>query len=160
VSVDEALSILHRTLSVLVIDWPSADVPDSLARAGFRVTVKSGPGPSDYARREWRDGAIVRTDVGAPPDHVDLVYAHRPLSELPAQIELAKQLGALAIWRQSGLSGPDKTDPQGCWVPEEQSRAAREMVEAEAMRYVDGVYIGDAARTLQAAARQARIPEQ
>lgn len=31
--------ILRATQSVLVVDWPSRDVPDTLARAGYDVHV-------------------------------------------------------------------------------------------------------------------------
>jgi hypothetical protein len=33
--------------TILVIDWPSKEVPETLARAGFRVVVRGGPGPED-----------------------------------------------------------------------------------------------------------------
>jgi hypothetical protein len=41
---DEARSVLARSPSVLLIDWPSRDVPATLAAAGFTVIVKGGPG--------------------------------------------------------------------------------------------------------------------
>jgi hypothetical protein len=33
--------------TVLVIDWPTKDVPESLTMAGFHVVVRGGPGPED-----------------------------------------------------------------------------------------------------------------
>ncbi len=44
--------ILECAHSILVIDWPSKDVPESLARAGFHVIAKGGPGPEDYSAYE------------------------------------------------------------------------------------------------------------
>jgi hypothetical protein len=35
-----------------VIDWPSREVPETLARAGFHVVVRGGPGPEDYLAYE------------------------------------------------------------------------------------------------------------
>jgi hypothetical protein len=46
--------ILKTANTILVIDWPSKDVPESLARAGFQVIVKGGPGPGDYCLRTHR----------------------------------------------------------------------------------------------------------
>jgi sugar phosphate isomerase/epimerase len=141
---------LRACRSVLVIDWPSADVPESLARAGRTVIVKGGPGPRDYSARELRDGELVTRRIDGPPGHIDLVYAHRPLAELVGIAALAKQLGAKGVWRQSGLSGPESKDPRGCWLPAEESRQGREIVESAGLRYVDDVYIGAVARGLGA----------
>ena len=54
-----ASRILAQTRSVLVIDWPSRDVPAALAAAGFEVTVKGGPGPTDYTVWENSVPAVV-----------------------------------------------------------------------------------------------------
>jgi predicted CoA-binding protein len=143
--------ILKAARAVLVVDWPSRDVPDTLAEGGYEVFVKGGPGPRDYGRREFRDGKVVVRPLGQAPDHADLVYAYRPLAELPGIIELASTLGAAAIWRQSGLAGDGENDPRGCWVSGDESRQARGLVESAGMRYVDDTYIADAVRELAAA---------
>jgi predicted CoA-binding protein len=153
--VTDAIETLRSAHSVLVIDWPSPDVPESLARAGFQVIVKGGPGPRDYAVRELVDGELVARALGEVPSRIDLVYAHRPEPELAAIVAGAKQLGARTLWWQSGLSGPvgaggpDK-DPKGVWVEEEQSRRIRALAESEGLAYVDDVYIADAVRELSA----------
>jgi hypothetical protein len=36
--------VLKNVRAVLVIDWPSKDVPEKLALAGFHVYVRGGPG--------------------------------------------------------------------------------------------------------------------
>ncbi len=146
----DATQTLQPTSSVLIIDWPSRDVPDSLARAGYTVTVKGGPGPEDYSAYELRDGEVVASHVGRAPEKVDLVYCHRPPTELPGIIAMATELGAQALWCQSGLADTETKDPKGCWVSEETSRQARQLVEAVGLRYVDDVYIGDAVRELGA----------
>jgi hypothetical protein len=129
-----------------VIDWPSRDVPASLAFAGFTVFVKGGPGPADYAAWELDGGEPVSRPLGREPAHVDLVYCHRPLRELPGIIALAGRLGARALWWQTGLASDGTRDPSGCWVPPQESRQARELAGASGLAYVDGVYIADAAR--------------
>lgn len=142
-------ALLDDVHTVLVIDWPSKDVPESLAFAGIHVVVRGGTGPEDYSAYELKNGAVIPRHVGRPPEHVDLIYSHRPLNELPQIIGLAKKLGAKAIWTQSGLSGAGTNDPKGCWVPEEELRAARDLVQSAGLNYISGPYIGDAAREVR-----------
>jgi CoA binding domain len=148
----DAADTLRATHSVLVIDWPSPDVPESLARAGYTVTVKSGPGPRDFSARELRDGEVISRRLDEPPADIDLVYAHRPVEELAGIVAIAKQLGATTLWWQSGLSGPGVRDPTGCWATEAQSRQARQIAETAGLAYVDSVYIADAVRGLRRSA--------
>src|SRR5215471_9153907 len=97
----DSKEILERCKTILVIDWPSKDVPDTLTLAGFNVVVKGGPGLEDYFAHEVKDGKLESRRTGRPPEHADVVYSYRPLSELPGIISLAKTLGAKAIWTQS-----------------------------------------------------------
>lgn len=142
----DALDVLRLGRSVLVIDWPSPDVPDSLARAGHTVFVKGGPGPRDYSVRELSGDEVLSRATGEPPTHVDLVYSHRPLAELEGIVALARELGAHTIWRQSGMSRPGSRDPRGCWVSDEEAREGRRIVEAGGLRYIEDTYIGDAVK--------------
>src|SRR5215471_1729901 len=144
-ALEAAARILAETRSVLVIDWPSRDVPVSLAFAGYTVFAKGGPGPADYAVWGLDSGEPVSRPLGREPDRVDLVYCHRPFGELPGIVALAGRLGARAFWWQTGLTGGGK-DPAGCWVPPEESRQARELAAAAGLRYIDDVYIADAVR--------------
>lgn len=137
--------ILQNVNTVLVIDWPSKDVPESLALAGFQVYVRGGPGPTDYSMYELQGGRIVERRVGRPPDHAELVYSYRPLSELPEIITMAKALHAEAIWTQSGLLAANVKDPKGCWVPQGELELATELVQSAGLRYVTEPYIGDEA---------------
>ena len=145
-----ARAILARTSSILLIDWPSRDVPTALCAAGFAVTVQGGPGPADYTAWEVKDGEAVTFHIGRAPDHVDLVYWHRPFSELPSIIAVAQRLGATTIWRQTGLTSTGARAPNGCWVPPGESDQARDLAAGAGLGYIDDVYIADAARSLSA----------
>ena len=142
----EAERILQDAGSILVVDWPSREVPEALARAGYSVVVKGGPDPDNYQAQELRDGAVVPRRLGRRPDHADIVYSYRGLGELPGVVQLAKEVGAGTVWCQSGLSGDGVKDPRGVWVPVEESREARAIVESAGLRYVDDTYIAGVAR--------------
>jgi predicted CoA-binding protein len=146
--VTDAEQLLESANSVLLVDWPSRDVPDTLARAGYEVVVKGGPEPADYSAYELVAGEVVARRVGHPPTHVDLLYCHRPLGELPGIVAIASGAGAVAVWLQSGLARDGVEDPAGCWLPEDTSREARNLVESAGLRYVDATYIADAVRRL------------
>jgi hypothetical protein len=70
-----------------------------------------GPAPSSA-------GFVVERSLRVS-ERAELIYTHRPLPELPGIIELAKALGAKAIWLQSGLSAAGNKVPNGCWLPDE-----------------------------------------
>jgi predicted CoA-binding protein len=135
----DALTVLREAETVVVVDWPAPEVPESLVRAGFTVFVKGGPGPRDYSVRELRDGDVVSRPLGDRPERVDLVYAYRPLSELPGIVAIGKELGARALWWQAGPSGPEPDD----------SRRARQIAGEAGLAYVDDVFIVDAVHELE-----------
>ena len=151
-ALEAAARVLAETRSVLVIDWPSRDVPESLAFAGYTVFVKGGPGPADFAAWELDSGEPVSRPMGREPDRVDLVYCHRPFGELPAIVALAGRLGARAFWWQTGLTSDGGKAPSGCWASSEESRQARELTAAAGLAYIDDVYIADAVRARGASA--------
>jgi predicted CoA-binding protein len=140
------VQVLRDTRSVLVIDWPSADVPDALASHGFDVIVKGGRGPDTFSRRTTGPDGQVVTTTTASPAHVDLVYFHRPLDELPGIVVLARELGATAVWYQSGVTEDGARDPKACWLSDADRHRARGVVEAAGLAWIDGVYIADAVR--------------
>jgi predicted CoA-binding protein len=141
-------TLLASVRSILVIDWPSRDVPDSLALAAFHVTVHGGPGPEDYFAHEIVDGNPTPRRTGRPPDHADLVYSFRPLAELPQIIATAQSLGAKAIWTQSGLSAPGVKDPKGCWLSDADRTSASNLIRAAGLTYIFEPCIADVARAL------------
>jgi hypothetical protein len=143
--------LLAAAHEILLVDWPSKDVPDALASAGFRVTVQGGPGPEDYFAHEWIHGLPVERRVGRPPERADLVYSYRPINELPGIIGTAKDLQAKTIWTQSGLSAPGVNDPKGCWLPDEELIQIQHLAHSAGLQHVAQPYIADLARQLRLA---------
>jgi predicted CoA-binding protein len=125
--------VLMDTESIVLIDWPSRDVPDTLARAGYHVVSQDGPGDEGYNAYESTGPEIVVRATGVAPDHADLVYTHRPFDELPEIVDFARRIGARAIWSEAG---PDTSGAEG----------ARRMVEAAGLVYIDAPRITAAVR--------------
>lgn len=139
-------SILAGARTFLVVDWPTRDVPESLARAGYEVVVHGGPEPDDYAAYEVVGEEIVERHVGRPPARADVVYTYRPLSELPEVVEQAVAVGAATVWVHSGRAEDGRRDPEGCWMPAGVAAGARATVEAAGLVYLDRPYIAGAVR--------------
>jgi hypothetical protein len=145
----DAEQILMKSSSVLLIDWPSVEVPDTLARAGWTVHVKGGPGADDFSVRELENGTVTSRKTGHPPDRADLIYVHRPIAELAQLIAMASGMGAGALWYQSGLTRDGVRDPRGCWLSHDDSRHGRALAEKAGLLYVDDRYIVDAVNELR-----------
>lgn len=138
----EASDLLAQVKTVLLIDWPSRDVPDALALGGFTVFSEEDK-PRLY---EADSEKVVAREVERLPDHADLVYAHRPIDELPDIVSTARSLGAKAVWLQSGRDETGAKDPRACWFSPDDSRRAREIVEGASLDYIEAPYIADAVR--------------
>lgn len=128
-----AEEILRAAKTVLVVDWPSREVPDTLVRAGYDVVVRGGPAPDDYSTYLFDGEEVVVQRTDRPLDRADLVYSYRPLDELPEIVEQAQNFGAHAVWVQ---------------LPPEESKRARVIVETAGLAFVDGPYLPDAVRAL------------
>ncbi len=120
--------LLATATSILLIDWPSRDVPDTLARYGYRVVASDGPRDDEFNAYVLVDGQVSVQRLDAQPVMVDIVYAHRPQAELERIVEQARALNARAVWLQSG------------------STQAREIVERAGLMYFDSPYLPDAVR--------------
>jgi hypothetical protein len=141
--------ILTSADSILLIDWPSRDVPETLARAGYAVLVKGGPESDNFSAWQLRDAEVVVAKLGRAPAHVDIVYAHRPVAELPGIVTMAGRLAATTVWCQSGRSPSGAGDPTGVWLPDEEASQARAIVEQAGLHYVNAPYIADLVRELR-----------
>lgn len=140
----DTAALLRATKTVLLVDWPSRDVPDTLARGGF--TVVSNDGPDEYNAYEVVGDEVRVRDVGRLPQRADLVYTHRPIDELPEIVDTARSVGAKAVWIQSGRDENGAKDPHGCWMPEQESARARTIVERAGLSYIEAPYIAEALR--------------
>ena len=114
VAVTEAGQILRETGSILLVDWPSKDVPETLARAGYTVLVKGGPQPDNYSVYEVRNGEVVSRRTGRAPAAVDLVYSYRPVEELPGIVAMAQQPGGRC--RMAPVRGGQRRDEGPGWL--------------------------------------------
>jgi hypothetical protein len=144
---DEAMLTLERAHTVLVVDWPSTDVPDTLVRAGYAVVVKGGPEPDRYSVRELKRGGLTEAQRSSPAGQPRLLppagagaLQHRRTGEGPC---------ARVVWRQSGLDRDGRRDPKGCWAPREEAEQARDLVESAGLIYVDDLYIADVVRQIR-----------
>lgn len=145
----DSKEILKNARTILLVDWPSKDVPETLTRAGFRVFVHGGPGPEDYSVYEFEGDQIESHRTGRRPEQADLVYAYRPVAELEKTVAEAKAVGAKTVWMQSGTSSNESKDPKGCWMTKEDLRSAESQVRAAGLNLITQPYIGDVAREIQ-----------
>ena len=127
--------LLRDATSAYVIDWPSREIPDSLAQAGIRTFVHGGP-RSDQVDEfvVGEGGAVELANHGVMPEHVDFVYSYRPVGDLPNVIAAAQDLGARAVWHH------------------EPSDDARNLVEAAGLAYVEGPNLADQVRRVRGSA--------
>jgi predicted CoA-binding protein len=134
----DAIETLRGARHVVVQDYPDRDIPDSLTRAGFAVTIYGGPDPADIVVSELVDGAVVHRQTGRRPDSADLLYVYRPLAEIDGILADAQRLGVRTIWRQPDVVGG----------PDPDADAWRTQVEAAGITYLDAPAINDVARLL------------
>jgi predicted CoA-binding protein len=145
--VGDAGQVLDAARTVVVVDWPTKDVPETLTRAGYTVLVKGGPEPDNYWAYEVHGTQVVSRRTGQVPAAADLVYSFRPVGELPGIVAMARQLGAGAVWLQSGLASDGTKALNGCWMDEAASQAARAIVESAGLTYLEAPYIADEVRS-------------
>jgi len=129
----DAAALLRATTTIVLIDYPGRAVPAAIARAGYTVVSKEGPEPDDYCEHVVDGDDVVLRKVGTPPERADIVYSHRPEDELPGIIDLARRVGARAVWCETG------------------SPSAKASVEAAGLVYVDSPQIAEAASAVRRA---------
>lgn len=111
---------------MLIVDWPSQDVPRELLAAGFDVfsaNLAAGTA-SRYSVGEPRaplttdgvevlpaqrdgDPPLVITRIASMPEHVDAVALYRPAAEHAGIAQRAVDLGARMVWVQLGTLADD-----------------------------------------------------
>ena len=132
----EVSRALAETKTVVLVDWPSREVPDTLARRGF--TVIANEGPETYTAYEAHAGDVRTRSVNGLPQSAELVYAYRPIDELPDIVQTATAVGATVVWLDSASD----------LAPADVARA-RELVEEAGFVCVTEPSILDAARALR-----------
>lgn len=112
--------------SVLIVDWPSQDVPRELLAAGFdlfsanlaagtasrysigeRSASENTDGVEVLPPQRDGDPPLVISRVAALPEHVDAVALYRPAPEHAAIAQRAVDLGARMVWVQLGTLADD-----------------------------------------------------
>ena len=90
--------ILKMAKTILLVDWPSVDVPRTLLKAGFRIYSYS-PGQYSEAVLGGDNNNVTFNDIESTPGEVDIVNIFRPEQEHAEIIEMhALPLKANVIW--------------------------------------------------------------
>lgn len=147
-------SILMAAHDIVLHNWPSQDVPDTLVAAGFGVTVYGGPEPDDISVCELVDGGIINRRTGKPPAHADLMYVFpwpgfELERDLPGVAGHAAALGASTLWYQSGRKSDGSTSSDGCWLSDAEGALVQSIAAAAGLGCVHDVYIADEVRALR-----------
>ena len=147
-------SILNEAHDVVLHNWPSRDVPDTLVRAGFGVTVYGGPEPDDISVCELVDGNIINRKTGTPPTRADLMYVFPwpgfdLRRDLPQVVSNAKTLGASILWYQSGHNSDGSNSSDGCWLPDADAVLVQSIAATSGLACVHDAYIAEEVRRLR-----------
>ncbi|GAB3761616.1 Rossmann-fold NAD(P)-binding domain-containing protein [Microlunatus parietis] len=150
---DSTAEVLTSVSDILLHNWPKEDVPDTLVRAGYTVTVYGGPEPDDiFVHELGADDTIEIRRTGRPPERADLVYVfpwptYTLAKDLPWVADQAGQLGARWLWYQSGRFEDGTTGPEGCWLPDDEAGRVRSIVEGAGLMLIMDPYLPEAVRT-------------
>lgn len=141
--------VLERSKVILLIDWPSPEVPRALLKSGFKVFCYS---PNGYTRAEIvaeypeevnqqdvfppknkGEGYLIFYPVPDSPGKVDIVNIYRPGDEHAKIIaDHVIPLGAKCIWLQAPVC----------------SAEARLLAEQRQLIFIEGYDIAEIARQL------------
>lgn len=147
-SLDDATALLEKAQRVLLISYIGEEVPRALLTAGFDVSCKSGPGPDQWSVARMDGDLLAWESRTTPETPVDIVH-HDVGSMFDEYLDIAVELGASTFWYHSARTRPPMPhDNRGTWVPDDVSIEQHAKTEARGLRYVDDVYIADAARAL------------
>ena len=123
-------AILGAARAVLLVDWPSADVPRALIEAGLTVF---GYSPSRYSTAQIAGDRLVFNPLDAHPAHVDVVCTYRPAAEMSDIVtSLVLPSGARTLWLQ----------------PPNTSGEARRLAAEHGLAFIEGVDIAAIARAM------------
>ena len=142
--------MLKSATAIYLIDWPDAEIPATLVRAGYTVVaptyppVEGGspfllhevssdaPQPEDGTTFALSDGShLYFRPLDALPAAIDIVSTYRPADEQVEIVEEAIRLGAKVIWVEPGTTT---------------SSQAKERATSAGLAFVEDESIADAAR--------------
>jgi len=135
VDITVAKQILKTAKAILLIDWPSPDVPRALVDAGFTVY---GYSPNRYSVAELVDDGtgtkkMIFRKLDDHPGSVDIVNVFRPEEELEGIVkEHVLPLGAKTLWLHPPVAS--------AW--------ARSYAGQNHLAFVEGIDIAEIAGTL------------
>lgn len=146
--------VLGAAHDILLHNWPSTDVPDTLVKAGFAVTVYGGPEPDNISVSELVDGEVISRKTGVQPTHVDLMYVYPWPGfdlerDLPGVADHAQALGASTLWYQSGRNSDGSDNPESSWLADAEAARVEAIAKAAGLIAVHDAYIAQTARELQ-----------
>ncbi len=140
---DEIDQVLRNSRTVALYDWPGAEMPAALHRAGYLVVGHEPDGPKHYHVSSAADGPdsfrladgnfLLSTNLDRLPGSVDIVGTYRPPDEQPEIARDAAKLGAKCFWIEPG---------------EGSSEAARALATEAGMLFVDGEGLAAAVQRL------------
>lgn len=123
---EDLKQISEKIQIVLLVDWPSPDIPRALILAGFTVFSYSPDGYTQALTEMTQSGKqpLVRFEsLDHPPTNVDLVTIYRPAEEHAAIIrDHVLPLGARTIWLQ----------------PPVESAETRKIAQEQGLNFVEG----------------------
>lgn len=146
--------ILSAADDIVLHNWPSRDVPDTLVRAGIAVTVYGGPQPDDISVCELVHGEITDRKTGQQPARADIMYVYPWPGfdlerDLPGVADNAATLGATLLWFQSGRNDDGTASTTGCWLSESDAAAVESIGARVGLTVVHDSYIADEVRALR-----------
>lgn len=128
---EDCRNILKNATTILLVDWPSPDVPFALLKAGFKVFSYS-PGRYSAAEIDGKEKIVFRK-LDGQPGLVDIVNVYRPEEEHAAIIaDHVLPLKAKVLWLQLPVT----------------SAKTRQLARENGLMFVEGGDIADVARSI------------
>ena len=137
-----ACAALARARAVLLVDWPSAAVPNSLLRRGYEGIRQGGSGTR-------------RLPLARPPSGRTALSRCRPADRRPNRlllpaagrthgvVGLAVLVHADVLWFQSGVSTDGGRAADGYWLADQDRQVAARIARDAQLALVSDVYIVD-----------------
>ncbi|HVW95130.1 MAG TPA: CoA-binding protein [Mucilaginibacter sp.] len=132
---EKYIDILKNAKTILLVDWPTEEVPLSLLKAGFMVISYS---PHKYSlisyESNYATDKLVYSDLETAPGEVDIVNIFRPENEHPEIITRhVLPLRAKTVWLHPPVT----------------SNATAKLVKKQNLTFVEGCDIAELAKNMR-----------